>query len=304
MFIAAAFLAVVAAAAPSPSAQDRRNIALSTAIVRHVGDRLWPDWSKTPFAIDLLTARGPVAINFPKPLAAPSFPRQLEATFPLTNGVPTIVIGEPQFTAAKTPTRWSVTLLHEHFHQWQDSWPQYQAAVDRLGLAPKGGGNGMWMLNYGFPYKDKRVDRIYDTMAGRLATAVGAAGTSSFKTAVASYLSARAAFRAALRPNDYRYFAFQCWQEGTARYTEIAIAHIAAEADPRFVTAADARSLAQDSAATRTRVLTQLRSQSLDTDQRVNFYALGAGEALLLDQLNPAWHQHYLDRRMDLGNFF
>ena len=307
MIFAAAFLAVAAAPPASPSPEDRRNIALSTAIVAHVGDRLWPNWSKTPFAIDLLTAAGPVAINFPKPLAAPSFPRRLEATFPLANGVPTIVIGEPRFTAAKTPIRWSVILLHEHFHQWQDSWPQYQLAIEGLKLAPKGGGNGMWMLDYAFPYKDKRVERLYGVMGTRLATAVQAIGTARFRATATAYLSARSTFKSALRPNDYRYFAFQCWQEGTARYTEIAVARLAARAaehDPEFIALGDANALARDSAATYGGVLQHLRSNSLGTDQRVEFYSLGAGEALLLDQIDPGWHKRYLDKRMDLGNYF
>src|SRR5579863_7383416 len=105
MFLAAT---LVAAIATSPPPDDAKNIALSTAILDRVGDRLWPNWSKAPFAIDLLTANGPVEVNFAQPIVLPSFPPTLEASFPLGNGVPTIIIGEPQFTAAKTPIRWSV----------------------------------------------------------------------------------------------------------------------------------------------------------------------------------------------------
>src|SRR5437588_12370001 len=117
MFLALSLLIAVAAGPATPSPADVQNIALSTAIVQRVGDRLWPNWTQTPFAIDLLTASGPALINFAQPIPVPSYPPQFEATFPLSNGVPTVVIGEPQFTQANTPTRWSVTLLHEHFHQ-------------------------------------------------------------------------------------------------------------------------------------------------------------------------------------------
>lgn len=291
----------------TPSTQDRRNIALSTAIVQRVGDRLWPTWSKTPFAIDLLTAGGPVAINFPKPFPAPSFPKQLEATFPLGNGVPTIVIGEPQFTAAKTPIRWSVTLLHEHFHQWQYSWPQYQAGIRALDLAPKGSSSGMWMLDYPFPYKDARIDRVYSRLAAGLAAAVQAIGTPHFSAEAAAYVSERKAFKAALKPSDYRYFAFQCWQEGVARYTEIAVARLAAETHAResdFLTQAQADGLAHDSRSTYHTVLRQLRTASLAQDRRLNFYAVGAAEALVLDRLAAGWRLRYLDKRMDLGDLF
>lgn len=37
---------------------------------------------------------------------------------------------------------------------------------------------------------------------------------------------------------------------------------------------------------------------------RVNSYAIGAGEALLLDQIAPDWHERYLDPRMDLRLYF
>ena len=307
MIASATLFGALATAPASPSPEDRRDIALSRAIVRRVGDRIWPNWSKTPFAIDLLTARGPVAIDFPKPLAPPSFPRQLEAAFPLANGVPTIVIGERQFTAAKTATRWSVTLIHEHFHQWQYSWPAYEAAITGLALAPKSEKNAMWMLNYPFPYEEPRIDRLYNRMATSLAAAVTAIGSGHFKTRLVAYLGARGAFRRALKPNDYRYFAFQCWQEGVARYTEITVARSAAEehkSDSAFLTDTEARALLQDSAATYASVVKQLRSNSLASEQRTDFYALGAGEALLLDQANPEWRRGYLDKRMDLGVYF
>ena len=301
------FALIVAAAggpAPSPSPADRENIALGMQIATRVGDRLWPQWSQTPFVIDLLTADGPVMVNADTPDPAPAFPTNLEATFPLSNGVPTIVIGEPQFTQAKTPVRWTVTLLHEHFHQWQWKWPAYQSAVKQLALAPPGDNNAMWMLNYPFPYSDPAVDSAYTVMARALSNALKAVGSGAFRRRAATFASARIAFQHALKPADYRYFAFQCWQEGVARYTEIAIARLAASAhrdDPAFLTDVQSHALAADADATYSRLLRRLDGADLKGDERVNFYALGAGEALVLDELHPEWRSQYLDARMDLA---
>lgn len=45
------------------------------------------------------------------------------ATFPAVGVVPTIVVGRGENTAARTSTRWALTLLHEHFRQLQYSQP-------------------------------------------------------------------------------------------------------------------------------------------------------------------------------------
>jgi hypothetical protein len=300
---------LLVAAVPSTIAPagDEANIALSEAVLKRVGDTMWPSWSSASFAIDLLTANGPVEINFEKPIPAPSFPPDLEATFPWDNNVPTIVIGEPQFTQAKTPIRWSVVLMHEHFHQWQDAWPRYFASVKDLGLDSSGGKSAMWMLNYPFPYNNLLVNQTFANMAGALADAVDAIGAPRFADAADRYLGLRRLFKAHLTKNDYKYFAFQCWQEGAARYTEIAVARMAAQAhasDPQFLTDDQARDLSDDSAATLAGVEHRLRTIALSEGGRGDFYALGAGEALLLDQVKPGWRTQYLDPRMDLSNFF
>ena len=54
-------------------------------------------------------------------------------------------------------------------------------------------------------------------------------------------------------------------------------------------------------ASTYASVVKRLRNVPLARDKRVDFYAVGAGEALLLDQTAPGWHKTYLDARMDLG---
>lgn len=294
-----------AAAMASASPEDLQNVSLSKAIVQRVGDRLWPGWSATRFAIDLLTQDGPVLIDAAQPFTPPKFPRDLEATL-ILEGTPFIVIGEPKFMQAASPVRWSVTLLHEHFHQWQYSWPAYDASVKALGLA-RGSQDAMWMLNYAFPYDDVRVDAAYGDLSRALADALEAMQTTGFAGALQRYKTARASFKEILRPEDYRYFAFQCWQEGTARYTEMEIAELAAgehERDPRFLSDAQAAALEQDAARTYAGVLKRLRTIPLREDKRIDFYAVGAGEALLLDRIAPAWHGRYLNPGMDLSAFF
>jgi hypothetical protein len=273
--------------------------------VQRIGDSIWPGWSTTPFQIDLITQDGPVLVNVDRPFAPPKFPPDLEATITLQTG-PIIVIGEPKFTESPTPTRWSVTLLHEHFHQWQYSWPHYNDDARALGLA-RGDKSGMWMLNYEFPYGNAGIDAAYTEMASRLAGALEAIRSPRFAPAVKSYVQARNAFKKLLAADDYKYFAFQCWQEGVARYTEIAVAQRAAlahAADPSFLTDEQAAALMQDANHTYSGVLKRLRTIPLQEDKRIDFYAVGAGEALLLDELAPGWHQRYLDPRMDLGVYF
>ncbi len=236
-------------------------------------------------------------------MPAPSFPPNLEATFPWDDGVPTIVIGEPQFTQAKTPTRWAVTLLHEHFHQWQDAWPQYFTSVAALGLASPGD-SGMWMLNYRFPYIDSDTGSSYAKVAQQLRSAIVAPDAGSAER----FISMLANFEGSLSPRDRTYFNFQCWQEGVARYTEYAVARAAADEHARngaFLTKDQASSLDADATTTYAGVMRELNDpDALLRDKRVAFYAFGAGEALLLDRISPGWHEKYLDPRLDLSVFF
>jgi hypothetical protein len=299
------------AAVPTPAAttstEDLAGIALATSILHTVGDSIWPGWTSAPFRIDLLTADGPVEINFASPQPAPSFPPNLEATFPWADGVPTIVIGEPKFVQAHAPIRWTVTLLHEHFHQWQDAWPHYFSSVAALQLGPKDG-NGMWMLDYPFPYADPKVDRAYAALSHQLAIAIAATDPTKIQAETATFARMLHAFSASLPPGNRKYFAFQCWQEGVARYTEFAVARAAARehsATPSFLSDKEAALLGTDARRTYYGVTRAVNDpNALARDRRVAFYAFGAGEAILLDRVRPNWHADYLDSRLDLSVFF
>ena len=86
------------------------------------------------------------------------------AAFPAVNGLSTIVVGQAENTFVKTSTPWVVTLLHEHFHQLQDSQPKIFEEIAGLGLA-HGDKTGMWMLNYAFPYGRAEVNTAFSRTA-------------------------------------------------------------------------------------------------------------------------------------------
>ena len=51
-------------------------------------------------------------------------------------------------------------------------------------------------------------------------------------------------------------------------------------------------------------VLNELSNAKLEESKRVIFYALGAGEGLLLDRVNPRWRQRYLVDKFYLDQYF
>ena len=68
-------------------------------------------------------------------------------------------MGTPEATGLK-PADWRRTILHEHFHQWQATLPGYHQRIDALALAGDDQ-NGMWMINYAFPYKRDDVVKAH-----------------------------------------------------------------------------------------------------------------------------------------------
>ena len=219
-----------------------------------LGNQLWTHWNKAPFAVLLVTPEHEFLIRHPKP--SPDFilvnddsllkskvyyrkrtqPQNLLATFPVAGGIPTIVIGQAENTSKKTSTPWVVTMLHEHFHQLQYSQPGYYDAVNALGLT-RGDQTGMWMLNYPFPYDWAEMKEHFSHLSKMLAEAVEAGKDSDFRVKLAAYLKQRRELEHTLSPDDYKYFSFQMWQEGVARYTEYRVAKLAAARliDPRNV---------------------------------------------------------------------
>jgi hypothetical protein len=307
------------ASAPSLGPADRIRIAEAFRVAAAVGDEIWPAWTSAPFAILLVTPEREFLLRHPRPspeftkvgydslLATDVFARDrrfaptLLATFPAVGGVSTIVVGQPAATG-KNSTEWVLTLLHEHFHQLQTSRPGYFARVDSLGLS-RGDQTGMWMLNYAFPYDSARVRSLFATLTQRLDSALAATTDGERTTRWASVRSARADLRTALTPDDDRYLAFQMWQEGVARYTELAVARFAASRytpSAAFSALADFVPYTTAAASIESNVRAGLRGSSLERGNRVAFYPAGAAFALMLDRTVPEWRAQYFDRVMSL----
>src|SRR5207342_1156798 len=82
-----------------------------------------------------------------------------------------------------------------------------------------------------------KVAVSYSKAAGQLVAAVEARGTPAFAGRLRDYLAARDAFAAAAGERNWRYLEFQLWQEGIARWTEIALSRTSG--DPAMVADAD-----------------------------------------------------------------
>jgi len=316
---------VLAQQKPAISAVDRTRLAEAFRIGEKLGNRVWSNWDKAPLAVLLVTPDYEFLIRHPRPsgdftltnydpvLKSDVYFRKRTqnidflATFPAVGGVPTIVIGQAENTDKKTSTPWVVTVLHEHFHQLQMSQPSYYSEVESLNLS-HGDQSGMWMLNFAFPYQDDRVAAQFSSLSNLLAQALKAETTKEFSIKLASYLEARKAFQNSLSPDDYKYFSFQLWQEGIARYAEFHIADLAAK---EYKPSKEFRSLKdympfKEVAATilDQQVLGRLLTLQLAKSERLVFYPFGAAEGLLLDRANPKWRNRYFTEKFYLDKYF
>lgn len=224
------------------------------------------------------------------------FEPSLLASFPAVDGVSTIVVGTPEATG-KTPFGWTVTLLHEHFHQLQTSRPGYYNGVAALDLA-NGDETGMWMLNYPFPYDRPETGEAFAQLTTALETALDARDADAFDVAFGVYFEARNALRETVSDADWRYFEFQLWQEGVARWTEIAISAAAGDDNSVFAEHADNLRAAMRNS------LEATREQGFKVWKRSALYPLGAGEAMVLEKARPDWRARYFAEPFALGAYF
>ena len=268
------------------------------------GDRIWQNFSDSPFGILLVEenrerlfchqgpAEGFESIGIDPVLGCASgvrkasFPSNMLASFPAVDGIPTIVIGTPEGTA-KSSDAWVLTVLHEHFHQLQFSWPGYYVGIEGLGLSGDDG-TGMWMLNYPFPYDRHETAEAFKVMAERLIDTLDARGTATFNDSLEQYWLARMSARQTVSENDWKYIELQFWQEGVARWTEGAIA---VESD-NFKDAANAAHL---------RIMSELSKIDLAANGRAAVYPIGAAEAMLLESVDPNWRLRYWSEPFSIG---
>jgi hypothetical protein len=274
---------------PAITSIDRTRLSEAFRLGDQIGDRIWSGWSRAPFAVLLVTPDTEFLIRHPQPspdftkigydallksdvfYRKRNFPATYLATFPAIQGsmISTIVVGQAENTSVKTSTPWVVTLLHEHFHQLQDSQPNFYPDVNALNLS-RGDQTGMWMLNYAFPYERKEVQEQFVLMSKLLADVAGE-GARAPSEKVRAYLEARRKFQAMLAPDDYKYISFQFWKEGIARYTEYRVAQIAAtqfRPSREFRALKDYRSFADVAKTTYREIFDRLASQKLGESKR------------------------------------
>ncbi len=199
-----------------------------------------------------------------------------------------------------------VTLLHEHFHQLQMSQPNYQSEVTALGLAG-GDETGMWMLNFPFPYDSIEVKKRFSVLVATLSDALQAIKRKEFSEKLSLYLEARRHFVSTLNPDAYKYFSFQLWQEGIARYTEYRIARLAAaEYKPsrEFASLPDFRTFGEVANSLLENIFSELNNLDIGKHRRVVFYSVGAAEGLLLDSANAHWQKKYFAEKFYMERCF
>lgn len=301
--------------------EDRIRIAEAIKISKLYSERIWKGFNAVPFTLVLVTDSVEFLMNHPSPSndfvfvnydsvvasniyqRRTTFGKSLLATFPAVKGVNTIVVGTPE-TTGKNSTDWIITLLHEHFHQYTYSGPNYYSAVDSLNLSG-GDQTGMWMLNYPFPYTDSTIVFRYKKLVSALSQCLANIDTRSFESSFQGYSTERRNLQNSLRPADYRYLSFQIWQEGLARYTEYRFLELLKTYQPskEVTDLPDFVSFDKYRVEFYQKQFGQLTHCSLESNKRVCFYVVGFAEGLLLDKLNPSWRDHYLSNKFYIERY-
>jgi hypothetical protein len=317
------FLAIGNAAAqdkPTLREIDRIRLVEAFRLSDQLGDELWAGWSKAPLAVLLVTPEKEFLIRHPQPstdfisigydqkLKSEVFYRDrkfathLLATFPAVGGISTIVIGQAENTDSKTSTPWVITLMHEHFHQLQDSQPNFYKDTEALNLS-RGDQTGMWMINYPFPYETPAVSRQVSVLVRLLLDTINTRSADK----LSDYLAARDELKQMLSPDDYKYFSFQLWKEGIARYTEYRVAQWAGKnykPSPEFQRLKDFTTFSAAADQQHELIVHELSTLKLENYKRVAFYPIGAAEGLLLDRANPGWRSRYFAQKFDNSLYF
>jgi hypothetical protein len=302
--------------------EDKIRIREAIQISNQFGEKIWKGINEIPFVVLLVTDSVEFLIHHPYPSAdfrlsendpvlqteilyrPKQFPDWYLATFPAVNGVNCIVVGTPEKTN-KNSTEWTITLLHEHFHQYQFTYHDYYDSVDKLELSG-GDQTGMWQLNYAFPYDSLIVVEQYQKFTAALFKALSNIDKKRFKKDFKKYIFKRNKFKQLLSPADYRYYSFQIWQEGIAQYTEYAFLKSLANYQPskEMMQLSDFISFEKYKDAFYVFQSNALKNTKLDTDQRICFYAIGFAEGLLLDKLNPKWRDRFLTEKFFVENYY
>ena len=307
---------------PTMRYEDKIRIREAINISNQVGDKIWKGINEVPFVVLLVTDNIEFLINHPYPsddfkfsendtilntkifFRPRKFPDWYLATFPAVNGVNCIVVGTPEKTN-KNSTDWTITLLHEHFHQYQFSSPNFYKNVDSLELSG-GDKTGMWQLNYLFPYENGTVIEKYKKFVSALSKALYTIDNKSFKKNFKKYLLERNKLKNILKPADYRYFSFQIWQEGIARYTEYKFLQNLDNYQPskEMSKLADFINFKKYKEEFYLSQSKSLMNSKLEIDKRICFYSIGFAEGLLLDKKNNKWQEKFFTDKFYIENYY
>ena len=300
---------------------DKIRIREAINISARYGDKLFKGYSTVPFAIILVTDSTEFLINHPNPSSdfkllgqddvlktniyyrKTKFNPHFLATFPAVNGLSCIVVGTPENTNKNT-TDWVITLLHEHFHQYQNTYPDYFQSVNNLNLSG-GDQTGMWMLNYPFPYDSLPVKNQYELFTKALYKTIKSINSKEYKSNLKQYLKERKKLKDLLPSADYRYYSFQIWQEGLARHTEYDFLEMLTNyvpskeilSLPDFISFTELKSKMYDNETE------NLLTNKLNETKRVCFYSVGFAEGIILDKLNKSWRTKYLTDKFYIEHY-
>lgn len=272
-------------------------------------------WKLTPFSILLVTNDHEFLIGHPKPSKDFSFsetheilgdihyrPRTLSknllATYPAVNGMPTVVIGQPENTTVKSISEWIVVIMHEHFHQIQMSHPKYYRVAQKLHLAKNASDKG-WMLDYPFPYEDAFTQKLFQQKGHALNKAYRSKKKFDFR----SYLQRRKNLQRLLKKKDRKYLKFQMWQEGVARFIEMEILDLLSygyKPSLNFRSLDDYEGFKIVQKRYEDEMLLDLQYAALKERERGLFYSFGAAEASLLHHHYPKWLNSYFRHLFNL----
>ncbi|MDW3191722.1 MAG: hypothetical protein R8G66_05135 [Cytophagales bacterium] len=286
-----------------PDTKQQVLIETYRSVADHLYDSYWPSWKEVPGHLLLVDDEREYLFNTSYtdstfqdscdgiPSRSATMNKHFLATFPFINYQPTIIIGTPENTN-KSPLAWTITLLHEHFHQLQFSHPNYYAAQKSLNL-DKGDQTGMWMLNHPFPYEEAGVISKINDMAKNLLSLYE---NSSIEEVLVRHKKLKEELKTIIGEEHYRYLNLQLWQEGFARFQELSILTYWIESfdqieQDRFEKS-ELVSYLEDY---QSKILASLEDTPINESKRVYFYALGAAEAMLIKAVNPEWKSAYFD---------
>jgi hypothetical protein len=304
---------------PQMRKEDKIRIREAINISNRFGDVIWPGINDVPFVVLLVTDSVEFLINHPYSsddfkiseeddilktkilYRKRQYPRTFLATFPAVNGVNCMVVGTPENTG-KNSTDWIITLLHEHFHQFQYTQKDHYASVAGLDLA-NGDETGMWQLNYPLPYDSLPVSSQYSKYTTALSNAVSGINNKDFRKLLTQYSDERKKLIGLFKTSDYKYFSFQLWQEGIARYTEYKFLEVLNDYTPSIEGLPDFIPFNKFREQFLKLHLGSVTALKFETEKRVCFYDIGLAEGMLLDNLNPQWRSQYFTNRFFLEKY-